>query len=319
MTLKEQLKQFNRACARNVFYVLRWVIARLPYPIYKAVASFFVYVGYPLLNKKKRIALRNLHLAYGEEKSEEEIRSIYKHCYHNFAYGMIDLIYFLDRPQEIGDKVEIVGKENLDTALKNGKGAILLSAHYGNFILMYLKTVLAGYSTNVIMRRVHDPKWEEYISNFRRERGIKTIYDLPARQCVQGCLKALRSNEILFILLDQNYGGDGRIFVDFFGEKAATATGPVVFATRTGAPILPVFIIGEGKQSHKLVIEPPIMLDHYDDDQEMIEKNIAKLTKLIEDRIRERPYEWGGWMHKRWKSRTIEEQRIIDMLKEQEA
>ena len=80
---------------------------------------------------------------------------------------MIDLIYFLDRPKEISDKVELVGQENLDKALQEGKGVVMLSAHYGNFILMYLKSVLAGYPTNVIMRRVRDPKWEEYISNFR--------------------------------------------------------------------------------------------------------------------------------------------------------
>ena len=57
MSLKEQLKRFNRACARNTFYVLRWIIARLPYPIYKGVANIFVFLGYPLLNKKKKIAL----------------------------------------------------------------------------------------------------------------------------------------------------------------------------------------------------------------------------------------------------------------------
>jgi len=317
MSTRDSFKKFNRACARNTFYVLRWIIARLPYSVYRAVASVFVFLGYPLLNKKKKIALQNLQMAYGNEKSEEEIKAIYKECYRNFAFGMIDLIYFIDRPKEISDKVEIVGQENLDNVLKQGKGAIMLSAHYGSFILMYLKSVLAGYQTNVIMRRVHDPKWEEYISNFRQERGIKTIYDLPPRQCVQSCLRALRNNEVLYILLDQNYGGDGRIFVEFFGEKAATATGPVVFSSRTGAPILPIFIMGDGKQRHKLVIEPPITLDFYDDDQEMIEKNIAKLTKVIEDKIRERPYEWGGWMHKRWKSRTLEEQRLLDMVKEQ--
>ncbi|HLF17369.1 MAG TPA: lysophospholipid acyltransferase family protein [Candidatus Omnitrophota bacterium] len=319
MSFKENTKKFNRALARNTFYVLRWIIARLPYPLYKVLAHFFMALGFPLLNKKRKIALENLRIAFGNERSSEEIEQIYHKCYNHFARGMIDLIYFIDRPKEINEKVKIVGQENLDNVLKAGKGAILVSAHYGSFILMYLKTVLAGYKTNVIMRRVRDEKWEEYISQFRNERGVGTIYDLPPRQCVQKCIRALRNNEILYILLDQNYGGDGRVFVDFFGEPAATATGPVIFSIRTGSPILPVFMRHEGGDRHQLVIEPPFQLERFDDDQETIVANIAKLTKIIEQHVRERPWEWGGWMHKRWKSRVIEEQRILDFLKEEES
>ena len=319
MSFRENIKKFNRAAARNTFYVLRWIIARLPYGLYKVLAHFFMALSYPLLNKKRKIALENLRVAFGNERSPEEIEQIFIRCYKHFARGMIDLIYFIDRPQEINEKVKIVGQENLDNVLKTGKGAILVSAHYGSFILMYLKTVLAGYKTNVIMRRVRDEKWEEYISKFRKEQGVGTIYDLPPRQCVQQCIRALRNNEVLYILLDQNYGGDGRVFVDFFGEPAATATGPVIFSIRTGAPILPVFIMHDEADRHKLVIEPPFQLEHFDDDQQMIVANIARLTKLIEQHVRERPHEWGGWMHKRWKSRTIEEQKVLDFLKEEES
>src|SRR6185503_7461330 len=150
----------------------------------------------------------------------------------------------------------------------------------------------------------------------RNERGIRTIYDLPPRKCVVDCIRSLRSNEILYIILDQNYGGDGRIFVDFFGQPAATAPGPVIFAERTGATILPVFMMGEANQRHRLVIEPAFEIEHLEDDQRTIAHNIARLTKIIEAKVRERPYEWGGWMHKRWKSRTVDEQRVLDYLKD---
>jgi len=316
MSFKEEMKKFNRAIARNTFYVLRWIIARLPYPLYKAFAAFFMALGYPILRRKRKIALQNLQMAFGLERTPAEIEEMYKACYQNFARGMIDLIYFIDRPKEIDEKVEIIGKEHLDNALKAGKGVIFVGAHYGSFILMYLKTVLAGYKTNVIMRRVRDEKWEEYISDFRQERGIKTIYDLPARKCVVDCIRALRNNEVLYILLDQNYGGAGRIFVDFFGEPAATATGPVIFAERTGAIILPLFMQSEADQRHKLVIEPPFEIERFEDDERTIDHNIARLTKIIEAKVRERPHEWGGWMHKRWKSRTIEDQRSRDDLKD---
>ena len=52
------------------------------------------------------------------------------------------------------------------------------------------------------------------------------------------------------------------------------------------------------------------------DEGQDIVTNIGKLTKIIEGYIRRYPHEWGGWMHKRWKSRTLEEQSVIDRLKE---
>jgi KDO2-lipid IV(A) lauroyltransferase len=261
---------------------------------------------------KRKLAYKSLTQAFRQEKSPAEIQKLAKACFDNFGRGMIDSIYILDRPKMIEQNVTIEGQEYLDAALKKGKGVIFVGAHFGNFILMYFRMVLAGYATNVIMKRARDAEFEKYISDFRTEHGLKTIYDLPARQCVQQSIKALRNNEVLFILLDQNYGGDGRVFVDFFGRKAATAAGPVVFANRTGAAILPIFMHGQQRNRHKLVIGPEIPLESGDSAQENIESNVAKLTKVIEDEIRKSPHEWAGWMHKRWKSRTIEEQAQID-------
>jgi len=240
-------QKFGRALGRHVLIGSRWMIRRMPYPVYKIFAYIFFRIGHCAMINKRKIAQQNLTIALGNEKSEQEIRKIANDCFNNFGWGMIDLIYFVDRPHLVTQNVKIVGKEHLDNVLKAGHGAIFIGAHFGNFILMYFRMVLEGYSTNVIMKRTRDEDFEKYISELRNERGLKTIYDLPPRQCVQKSLKALRNNEILFILLDQNYGSAGRVFVDFFGEKAATATGPVVFSNRTKAPVLPIFMRRDNK------------------------------------------------------------------------
>jgi len=319
MNLQDKVKQFNRALGRRMLITLRWMFGRLPYPVFAFLKRVFFALSYPLLKKKRKLTLRNLRLAFGKEKNEEQLKEIADRCFNHFGNGMVDLIYLLDRPDMIADLVKIEGKEYLDNALKSGKGAILVSAHFGNFILMYLRMVQLGYKTNVIMRRTRDEEFEKYISEFRQQRGIHAIYDLPPRKCVQDCLRALRNNEVLFILLDQNYGSAGRVFVDFFGQKAATAAGPVIFSNRTGAPILPIFIERghpNGRiDNHKIVIEPPLEVERGKDDEETTVLNIAKLTKIIERFIRRNPEQWGGWMHNRWKSKTIEEQKVLDMLK----
>lgn len=316
MSFKENLKQAQRATGRYALIVIRGLVSRMPYDVYKSISGFLMFAGRPLLLKKKRIAMESLRIAYGNEKSEAELTEIANSCFENFGRGMVDLIYFIDRPDLIKEKVSFQGKEHLDAALTQGKGAILVSAHFGSFIMMYYRMVLEGYKTNVIMRRVRDAEFEKYISNFRQERGIQTIYDLPARKCVVDCIKALRNNEILFILIDQNYGSDGRVFVDFFGHDAATAAGPVVFGNRTGAPVLPTFIMKDdtldAADRHKIVIDPPVLMETSGDEKQSVIHNVARLTKIIEKYVRLYPHEWGGWMHKRWKSRKVEEQAKID-------
>jgi len=294
--------------------ISRGFVRLLPRPLYKILRNVLIVLAWPVMINKRKLAIDNLQKAFKQEKSEKEMKVIAAECFNNIGRGMIDLLYYIDRPDEIKNDVRIEGKEHLDNARAKGNGAILVSAHYGYFILLYLRMVLEGYSTNVIMRRVRDEAFEEYISNFRDEQGLKTIYDLPPKQCVGQSLKALRNNEILIILLDQNYGGDGRIFVDFFGAQAATATGPFIFAKRTGAAILPTFIMRDGEDSHKIVIQKAIDLEIREDNIEETKANIAKLTKIIEAQVRENPQEWGGWMHKRWKARSKEEQAAIDAL-----
>jgi len=309
-------KSFLRAIARGMLYISRTLIRIMPYWMFKVFVFFFIGLGHCLMLKKRNLALVNLQKAFKDDKSPQELRRIAQDCFNGFGKGMVEVIYYADRAHLLPQKVTIEGQQHLDKALKGGHGAVLVSAHFGNFLLMYFRMIVAGYKTNVIMRRVRDERFEKYISDFRNQFGLKTIYDLPARKCVQESLRALRHNEILFILLDQNYGTDGRVFVDFFGQKAATAAGPVVFSCRTQAPILPIFIKRQEDDTHKIVIEPPVPLVQCGDEQENIVHNVAKLTKIIEDRIRENPHMWGGWMHKRWKSRTVEEQSLLDKLQE---
>ena len=99
----------------------------------------------------------------------------------------------------------------------------------------------------------------------------------------------------------QPFGSSGGVFVDFFGQKAATATGPVVFAMRTKAPIVPMFVVRQKDDTHKIIIEPPLKLEEPADDKTMIQRNTEKITQVIERYIRKYPQEWG-WMHRRWKS-----------------
>jgi KDO2-lipid IV(A) lauroyltransferase len=295
------VRKINRFVWRNIFFILRALIRWTPRFIFNVFYYLFYFIGHTFMMSKRRLVLDNLRIAFGSERPEKELQQIAEKCFSNMGHGMIELLYLLDRPSEILKKVSIEGKENLERVLSEGKGAVIVSAHYGVFILMYLRLVLEGYKVNVIMRKMRDSYFEEYIEEYRRDKGIKTIYSLPERQCVQKSLKALRNGELLIILIDQTFGQEGGIFIDFMGKKASTAPGAVVFAKRAECPIVPVFIMNAGNGKHKIVIEHQIEQVRSEDQMEEIGINLSRASQVVEKYVYEHPHEWGGWMHRRWK------------------
>lgn len=260
-------------------------------------------LGYLFAVRQRRIALESLSIAFEREKDKSEIAAIAKACFAVMAKGMVELIYLMEHPELIRSKVKIEGRENLEQAFNEGKGVIGVSAHFGSFPLLLLRLVQEGIKTNAIIRFARDEKIERYFQAKRQELGLNTIYSTPRKTCVDNSIKVLRNNEFLFIPVDQNFGSGG-VFVEFFGRQAATATGPVIFAQRTGAPILPMFIVREKDNSHRIIIEPALHIEERENNEATIQHNISRITRIIENYIRIYPQEWG-WIHRRWKSRPV--------------
>lgn len=264
-------------------------------------AKYLAFLSYILAGKQRRIALTGLNLAFGKGKTPKEIKEIAKKCFVSMAKSGVELVFFMDKTEAVRRRFNIAGKENLDAALAKGKGVILVSAHFGNFPLMLGRLSLEGYKTNGIMRPMKDHRTEKLFLRERARFGVKTIYSIPRRECVVTTIRNLRNNELVFIPLDQNFGTAG-VFVDFFGIKAATATGPVVLARRTQAEIVPCFIVRQKDDTHKIMIEPALKIEEGKDEEETVFLNVQKITGIIESYIRKYPAEWG-WIHRRWKSR----------------
>ena len=298
-----RIKRFQRGVARYGLYIAGFILTHLSYSVMRFLGRIFIVIGFVFLGRKKKIALESLEIAFGKEKSDDEIKELLKTCFYNFGKGIVEIIYFMTHPQMIKDRVVIENKHYLDEALSCGRGVVAVSAHFGNFPLMLLRLAQEGYPVNAIMRSARDEKIEKYFEAARIRLGLKAIYSHPRRKCVVNSIRALRNNEFLFILLDQHSGSGGSVFVDFFGTKAATATGPVVFAMRTESPILPIFIVRQKDDTHKIIIDKPFVLEKREDEKEMIQVNIARITNIIEQYIRQYPQEWS-WMHRRWKGKN---------------
>jgi len=303
MSSNSKFKVFQRNAARRSMLCSVWLFERLPYMVMKQVAKVFIFIAFQLTRRHRRVAYESLGIAFGDQKSDEEKKEIVKKCFSGFGMGMIELFYFMAKTNELKKKVNLIGREHFDEALKKGKGVIAVTAHFGNFPLMMLYFAEEGYDVNCIMRRTRDPDLDKYLLRKREAAGLKSIYTKPRIRCVNDSIKVLRDNALLFIPIDQNFGGGGGVFVDFFGRKAATATGPAVLARRTEAVVVPTFIIRKDHDNHDIIIEKPIEIEEKETEEETLTYNMAKITALVEKYIREYPYEWA-WMHRRWKTQS---------------
>jgi KDO2-lipid IV(A) lauroyltransferase len=116
-------------------------------------------------------------------------------------------------------------------------------------------------------------------------------------------LRALRERALLVLPIDQNSTRGLGVFVDFFGVPASTNSGMARIALRMDAPIVPAFIVREGRSArHRVHVLPILQVERTGDFEEEVRLNTQRFTDVFEQMVRQYPEQWL-WMHKRWKTR----------------
>jgi Kdo2-lipid IVA lauroyltransferase/acyltransferase len=283
----------TRQTARSLLWGLRWLPDRALLGFGAMLGSLF----YATLHQYRRVARANLQRAFGDTWSEETIermvRRSFRHCGQTLAEFMTMSSW---SSAEVEKRVELRGRHHLDAALAQGRGALLVTAHYGNWELMAARLVRAGYALHVIARDADDPATNALINWIRGKCGYDVI---SRRDATRPALECLRRNECLGILLDQNTVS-GEVYVDFFGHPAATAPGPAILARRTGAPLVPIFDRRREDGTHVVEFQPPLEWTATGDREADVLTITAQLTQTIERQIRAEPAQWF-WIHNRWK------------------
>ena len=261
-------------------------------------------LGYCIVFRHRRRTIINMKLVYGDQKSLKEIKLMTRQIFRYLGRSACEMVYFCSR-DNIKNATQLVniveGGQYLKQAHEKGKGVIIVSAHMGNFMLVGKKLADMGYKTATIMRQMKDEKLEKLFTKWRNEKmGQHTILKLPLWRSVRESLDWLAKGNILTMYIDQRSGSG--VWVDFFGRPTLTSTGAAVFALRTGAPVVPLFIINDNEGFYKIIIEPPVEIDKTGERKKDIAVNTAKFTKIIEGYVRKYPTQWF-WVHNRWKEK----------------
>ncbi|MDD5422442.1 MAG: lysophospholipid acyltransferase family protein [Candidatus Omnitrophica bacterium] len=277
----------------------------IPLKAGRVLADILGSICFRILGKYRRVAVDNLTSVFGAEKSPTEIRKIAESVFRNVVRGGVELVNFPKINRSNIDRfVRIRGIEIVDGAFRKGKGAIILTAHFGNWELVGATFRVKGYPGVVIVKRIYFSKYDAFLNRLRKVHDVNVIY---RDQSPKSMLRILRNNQILGILADQDVDSVGGVFVNFFGRNAYTPIGPAALAKASGADLIPVFMIRDGTR-YTMQIEKPIELTDTGDKEKDMVTNTQKWTDVLETYIRKYPYQWV-WMHRRWKTIKVKSEK----------
>lgn len=279
--------------------LLAFFFCLIPLRVGLKIASLFGDAAFLVLAKYRNKAIDNLKNSF-PEKTDKEIRIIAREVFRNLCKNAFELVNFPRiNEKNLSDFVDIKNLDIIDQALAKGKGALVITGHFGNWELLALAIRLKGYPGAVIGRRIYFHKYDEYLNDLRRAGDVNIIYrdDSPKK-----ILKMLKENKVIGILADQDVDSVDGVFVDFFGRKAYTPAGPAILARASGAPLIPAFIIRGNGLRHALVIEKPLELVDTGDKEKDTVTNTEMWSRTVESYIKMYPEQWV-WMHERWKTR----------------
>lgn len=250
---------------------------------------------YKLLKDRRKITIDNLKMVFGDKLSDNEIIALCREVYCQVGITLIEFMKLKKLKKEDLDKlIEVEGAEYLRAAHETGRGVIVYSAHFGNWEWLGSIISLKGYPLNAIARTQNNPYFDKKINEIRSSKGVKII---PRGMSVRKAITALKRGEFLFILGDQNGRKNGWV-IDFFGKPASTYPGVVQLAQRTGAVVLPTYLIRKEPGKFLLKVYPHIEIPS-DANKDEQRDYLIKLTENMETVIRQYPEQWL-WLHSRW-------------------
>ena len=280
-------------------------LALLPPTAARRAGKAAARAAFSLLSSRRRILLRNLTAAYPDDPPER-LAAIAAASIDGFASALVDFLQTgRMTPDELLSRVAIVGEENLRSARARGKGVFLLSAHIGNWEIGALAAGLLGEPIAPVVRPLDNPLLEEELQRLRRRFGNRPV---PKKQASRELLRAMRRNETVAILVDQNVQPREAVFVPFFGRPAATTPSLALLQLKTGAAVVPVFTWPEEGGRYRLAFEPPILPEEFEgpgvDREERVRRATARYMAVTEAAVRKNPAAWL-WVHNRWKTQPV--------------
>ncbi|HYK36379.1 lysophospholipid acyltransferase family protein [Alloacidobacterium sp.] len=287
----------------NLEFAVVWMLVRLlgllPRSIARPVGAAIGWLAFRIVPRLRSVGLRNLTLAFPEWPDRQR-RETLRLLYRNLGWLMAE---FCQMPKYTRENsrafLRYEGLEHYLDARAKGKGVLIVTGHLGAWELSSFYHSLMGYPMSMVIRRLDNARVDNLVNHIRCLHGNRVLHK---DDFARGLLGAMRAGETVGILMDTNMTPPQGVFVPYFGKVACTASGLARVALKTGATVLPGFMLWEkAEQKYVLHFGEEIVLDRTGNNEADAVTNTAKCTAAIEAYVRRYPDQWL-WVHRRWKT-----------------
>lgn len=285
-------------------YALVWALVRLmglpPRRVARALGAAIGAIAFVAMPRLRSVGLTNLAIAF-PKKSFAERKRILRTLYRNLGWQLAEFCqmprYTLARANRF---IRYEGLDHYLSARARGNGVLVLTGHLGAWELSSFYHSLAGYPMSMVIRRLDNPLVDRLVNSIRSMHGNRVLHK---DDFARGLIAAMHAGGTVGILMDTNMTPPQGIFVDFFGTPACTASGMARVALRTGAAVVPGFLLWEPAEGrYVLHFLPTLDLIDTGDPEQDAHANTQLFTSALEEVIRRHPEQWL-WVHRRWKTR----------------
>ncbi len=275
----------------GVYRAVTFVVGVLPLTWVFRLGQLGGWLGYCLFAPYRRLAVANLTVAYGRERTPAEIRRLARQHFLNLGANALCSMKAVDfDARRLREVVEIEGMEIILAAFAQRRGIVLAISHIGNWeMFAQACQIIAEEKWGTVYQPLRNRHIEAHI---RRTRQKVTLFN--RKDGFNAPTAFLREGGALGVLIDQ-HAGDSGVWTPLFGRLASTSTLAALLATRTDALVVPMAVHTVGVARWKLVISPLVP------SAASVEMLTARLNGVLEGQINVSPADWF-WVHNRWKT-----------------
>ncbi len=260
-------------------------------------ASILAFTFFYLIPIRKKVVLKNLHIAFPENDIVTNKKLAYK-IYLSFAITLVEILYlpYMSK-NDIAFAVECSNPELIIEKYKEGKGVILLSSHFGNWEFIAISVAIQlQLPFSVIVKPQRNPLVNDWLNKVRTKWNNEVV---TLGVSIRNVFAVLMKKEIVAMVADQR-GPEESIKLDFFGRKTSVYTGPAVLSLKMNTPLIIGIAVRQPDFRYKIVLEE-ISRDNLPENyEEKIIELSKRMIEYLESYIRKYPEQWF-WMHRRWK------------------
>ncbi len=272
------------------------VVPRLPRGFIRMLSRVIGLFAWLFASKARKQAVINIAHVFGPQvlttrAGRKKLRSTVRKMFLYSAQNYLEALRLPQlKPEETLDRIRHKeGLEHLEEALAQGKGAIMVTAHFGPFEYIAQWFAFNNYTLTIPVEHLKDERMLELTVRLRSGQGVQFV-PLGGSTAVRAMISTLRKNQLVVIPVDRAIQGES-VEKDFFGAPARLSLGPVSLALRTGATLVGAFgwYMPDNSMGGCVV---PISLALDEDERKDSDKLMEKIVEALEANIRARPAQW---------------------------